>query len=157
MCQGESPGPWAFRRTGRILLFSGRHGVWQRCHPMASAEVIDLRRGARRAPYGYRLALHILLWCAAGHNPTTSAALFFCSRSRLYGTVQAYWDGALSLEHALTIMGEIIYFILYKSLTTLINPLISILCHIHLLIATQPISEQEYRKKNLLDILNALR
>jgi hypothetical protein len=31
------------------VVFSERHWVWQRCHPMASAEVIDLRRGARRA------------------------------------------------------------------------------------------------------------
>ena len=31
------------------VVFSERHWVWQRCHPMASAEVIDLRRGTRLA------------------------------------------------------------------------------------------------------------
>jgi hypothetical protein len=64
------------------------------------AEQAQMLAALRRAPYGYGLALHILLCCAAGHNPTTSAALFFCSRSRLYGSVQAYWEGTLSLEHA---------------------------------------------------------
>jgi hypothetical protein len=29
----------------------------------------------RRARYGYLLALHILLLCAAGHKPTTMGAL----------------------------------------------------------------------------------
>jgi signal transduction histidine kinase len=30
------------------VIFSGRHWFWRRCFPKASAEVIDLRRGARR-------------------------------------------------------------------------------------------------------------
>jgi signal transduction histidine kinase len=34
------------------VVFSERHWVWQRCHPMASAEVIDLRRGTRFAADG---------------------------------------------------------------------------------------------------------
>ena len=53
----------------------------------------------RRARYGYLLALHILLWCAAGHSPTDIAAALFCSRSRVYRTVHAYQEGPLGLEH----------------------------------------------------------
>jgi hypothetical protein len=43
----------------------------------------------RRARYGYLLALHIVLWCAAGHSPTDIAAVLFCSRSSVYRTVRA--------------------------------------------------------------------
>ena len=32
----------------------------------------------RRARYGYLLALHILLLCARGRNPTAIAAVLFC-------------------------------------------------------------------------------
>jgi transposase len=53
----------------------------------------------RRARYGYLLALHILLLCATGRQPTTIAAVLFCSRSSVYRTVQAYRAGTLSLEH----------------------------------------------------------
>jgi len=35
----------------------------------------------RRARYGYLLALHLLLLCAAGRSPTEIAAVLFCSRS----------------------------------------------------------------------------
>jgi hypothetical protein len=44
----------------------------------------------RRARYGYLLALHILLLCAAKRTPTDIAAVLFCSRSSVYRTVQAY-------------------------------------------------------------------
>jgi transposase len=54
----------------------------------------------RRARYGYLLALHIVLWCAAGRPPTAIAAVLFCSRSSVYRTVRAYRAGALGLEHA---------------------------------------------------------
>ena len=47
----------------------------------------------RRARYGYLLALHILLLCAAGRNPTEIAAALFCSRSSVYRTVRAYQAG----------------------------------------------------------------
>jgi putative transposase len=50
------------------------------------------------ARYGYLLALHILLWCAAGHTPTESAAVLFCSRSSVYRTARAYRAGALGWE-----------------------------------------------------------
>jgi putative transposase len=53
----------------------------------------------RRARYGYLLALHIVLLCAAGRRPTTIAAVLFCSRSSVYRTVHAYRTGALSWEH----------------------------------------------------------
>jgi len=45
------------------------------------------------------LALHILLLCAAGRNPTDIAAVLFCSRSSVYRTVRAYRRGALGWEH----------------------------------------------------------
>jgi hypothetical protein len=51
----------------------------------------------RRARYGYLLALHVLLWCAAGRTPTEIAACLFCSRSSVYRTVRAYHAGTLGL------------------------------------------------------------
>jgi putative transposase len=54
----------------------------------------------RRACYGYLLALHIFLLCAAGRPPTAIAAVLCCSRSSVYRTVRAYRAGALGLEHA---------------------------------------------------------
>jgi transposase len=53
----------------------------------------------RRARYGYLLALHILLLCAAGRSPTDIAAILFCSRSSVYRTVRAYQTGTLDLEY----------------------------------------------------------
>jgi transposase len=49
----------------------------------------------RRSRYGYLLALHILLLCAAGHKPTAIAAFLFCSRSSVYRTVRRYRAGTL--------------------------------------------------------------
>jgi transposase len=50
----------------------------------------------RRARYGYLLALHILLLCAAQRSPTEIAAVLFCSRSTVYRVARAYragqWD-----------------------------------------------------------------
>jgi putative transposase len=53
----------------------------------------------RRARYGYLLALHILLLCAAGRTPTAIADVLFCSRSSVYRTVRAYRAGTLGLEY----------------------------------------------------------
>jgi hypothetical protein len=53
----------------------------------------------RRARYGYLLALHLLLLCAAGRAPTDIAVVLFCSRSRVYRTVCAYRQGTLGWEH----------------------------------------------------------
>jgi transposase len=44
----------------------------------------------RRARYGYLLALHVLLLCAAGRPPTDIAAFLFCSRSSVYRIVRLY-------------------------------------------------------------------
>jgi len=44
----------------------------------------------RRARYGYVLALHVLLLCAAGRTPTEIATVLFCSRSSVYRIVTAY-------------------------------------------------------------------
>jgi transposase len=52
----------------------------------------------RRARYSYLLALHILLLCAVGRNPTEIAAVLFCSRSSVYRAVRAYRAGTLGLE-----------------------------------------------------------
>jgi putative transposase len=53
----------------------------------------------RRARYGYLLALHTFLVCAAGRSPTAIAAVLFCSRSSVYRTVPAYQTGTLDLEY----------------------------------------------------------
>jgi putative transposase len=53
----------------------------------------------RRARYGYLLALHVVLLCAAGHHPTEIAAFLFCSRSSIYRLVRAYRNGTLGLRH----------------------------------------------------------
>ena len=58
-----------------------------------------MRAALRRARYGYVLALHIVLLCALGRNPTEIAAVRFCSRSSVYRTVRAYREGTLGLEH----------------------------------------------------------
>ena len=49
----------------------------------------------RRARYGYLLALHVLLLCAAGRTPTEIATFLFCSRSSVYRIVNAYNAHAL--------------------------------------------------------------
>lgn len=43
----------------------------------------------RRARYGYLLAVHVLLLCAAGKSPTEIADFLFCSRSSVYRTIAA--------------------------------------------------------------------
>jgi transposase len=62
-------------------------------------EQAEMLAALRRARYGYLLALHILLLCAAGHSPTAIAEVLFCSRSSVYRTVRAYREGTLGLEH----------------------------------------------------------
>jgi putative transposase len=62
-------------------------------------EQAEMLAALRRARYGYLLALHILLLCAAGRTPTDIAAVLFCSRSSVYRTVRAYRKGALGWEH----------------------------------------------------------
>jgi transposase len=62
-------------------------------------EQAEMRAALRRARYGYLLALHILLLCAAGRTPTDIAHFLFCSRSSVYRTVRAYRAGTLGLDH----------------------------------------------------------
>jgi putative transposase len=62
-------------------------------------EQAQMLAALRRARYGYRLALHILLLCAAGRHPTEIAVVLFCSRSSVYRTVRAYREGSLGLAH----------------------------------------------------------
>jgi transposase len=52
----------------------------------------------RAARYGYLLALHVLLLCAAGHTPTEIAAFLFCSRSSVYRIVSAYRTNSLGFH-----------------------------------------------------------
>jgi putative transposase len=65
---------------------------------LSPEEHAPLLAALRRVPYGYLLALHHLLLCAAMRNSTAIAAVLFCSRSRMYRTVRAYRTGALKLE-----------------------------------------------------------
>ena len=60
------------------------------------AEQAHILTELRRARYGYLLALHILLLCAAQRSPTEIAAVLFCSRSTVYRVVKAYRAGQLA-------------------------------------------------------------
>jgi transposase len=60
--------------------------------PVEQAQMLAALRQAR---YGYLLALHVLLLCAAGRTPTEIAAVLFCSRSSVYRVVSAYRAGSL--------------------------------------------------------------
>jgi hypothetical protein len=66
---------------------------------LSPAEQRQILAALRRARYGYLLALHILLLCAAGRAPTDIAVVLFCSRSSVYRTVRAYRQGTLGWEH----------------------------------------------------------
>jgi putative transposase len=68
------------------------------CVEIPQEEQAQMLAALRRARYGYLLALHILLLCAAGRTPTEIAAVLFCSRSSVYRTVRAYQAGTLGLE-----------------------------------------------------------
>lgn len=57
------------------------------------AEQARMLAELRRARYGYWLAVHLLLLCAAGRTPTEIAAVLFCSRSTIYRVVRAYRAG----------------------------------------------------------------
>jgi transposase len=70
--------------------------------PRATIVDIPAAEQARRlaelrcARYGYLLALHLLLLCAAGRTPREIAAVLFCSRSSVYRVVRAYRAGTLT-------------------------------------------------------------
>jgi transposase len=60
--------------------------------PMEQARLLA---EVRRARYGYLLAVHILLLCAAQRSPSEIATVLFCSRSTVYRVVKAYRAGDL--------------------------------------------------------------
>lgn len=62
---------------------------------IAPAEQAHIRAEGRRARYGYVLALHLILLCAAQRSPTEIAAVLFCSRSTVYRVVKADRAGQL--------------------------------------------------------------
>jgi hypothetical protein len=66
---------------------------------MPTEEQAEMLAALRRARYGYLLALHILVLCAAGRTPTDIAAVLCCSRSSVYRTVRAYQKGTLGWGH----------------------------------------------------------
>ena len=63
-------------------------------------EQARMRAELRRARYGYLLALHLLLLCAAGRTPSEVASVLFCSRSSGYRIVRAYRAGTLTFGEA---------------------------------------------------------
>jgi putative transposase len=65
---------------------------------MPPEEQAQMRTILRRTRYGYLLAFHVLLLCAAGRNPTEIAAFLFCSRSSVYRIVRAYRAGSLGIR-----------------------------------------------------------
>jgi hypothetical protein len=67
---------------------------------ISPAEQVRMRVELRRARYGYLLALHLLLLCAAGRTPSEVANVLFCSRSSMYWIVRAYRAGTLTFEEA---------------------------------------------------------
>jgi transposase len=60
------------------------------------AEQAHILAAVRRARYGYLLALHIVLLCAAQRSPSEMARVLFCSRSTVYRVVKAYRAGRLA-------------------------------------------------------------
>src|SRR5262245_9286366 len=62
---------------------------------MSAPEQAHMLATLRRARYGFLLALHVLLLCAAGHTPTDIATFLFCSRSSVYRIVRLYRAGHL--------------------------------------------------------------
>jgi hypothetical protein len=55
-----------------------------------AAEQEALLRELRQARYGHLLAIHNLLLCDAGKNPTEIADFLFCSRSSVYRSIKVY-------------------------------------------------------------------
>jgi transposase len=85
------------------ISFVAKHSIYQGVCPVPGSTIIDLSCfeqeqmlfELRRARFGYWLALHIILLCAAGYTPTQIAAALFCSRSSVYRAVRAYRAGSL--------------------------------------------------------------
>jgi transposase len=85
------------------ISFVAKHSIYQGVRTVPGSTLIDLSCSEqeqllfelRRARFGYWLALHIVLLCAAGYTPTQIAAVLFCSRSSVYRAVRAYRAGSL--------------------------------------------------------------
>jgi transposase len=60
---------------------------------IAPEEQARILAAIRRRRYGYELAWHIVLLCAAHRSPTEISAVLFCSRSTVYRVVKAYRAG----------------------------------------------------------------
>ena len=67
---------------------------------ISPTEQARMRAELRRARYGYLLALHLLLLCAAGRTPSEVASVLFCSRSSVYRIARAYRAGTLTFDEA---------------------------------------------------------
>jgi transposase len=86
------------------ISFVTKHSIYQGVRPVPASTIIDLSGSEqepllfelRRARYGYWLALHLILLCAARYTPTQIAAVLFCSRSSVYRAVNAYRAGSLA-------------------------------------------------------------
>jgi transposase len=63
---------------------------------IAPEEQARILAAIRRRRYGYELAWHIVLLCAAHRSPTEISAVLFCSRSTVYRVVQAYRAGQVA-------------------------------------------------------------
>jgi hypothetical protein len=69
------------------------------CVEMSAEAQAHMLAALRRARYGDLLALHVVVWCAAGRTPTDIAAVLCCSRSSVYRTVRASRQGSLGWQH----------------------------------------------------------
>src|SRR5919108_2448853 len=69
------------------------------CVALSPAEHRQIRAALRRARYGYLLARHLLVVCAAGCAPTDIAVVLFCARSSVDRPVRAYRQGTLGWAH----------------------------------------------------------
>ena len=67
---------------------------------MSPQEQAHMLATLRRTRYGFLLALHVLLLCAAGHTPTDIATFLFCSRSSVYRIIRLYRAGPRRLAVA---------------------------------------------------------
>ena len=83
--------------------FLNHHVSWSLTVPnttlldIPQAEQEQMLAALRQARYGYLLALHVLLLCAAGRTPTEIATVLFCSRSSVYRIVRLYHAEQLGL------------------------------------------------------------
>jgi len=86
------------------ISFVAKHSIYQGVRPVPGSTIIDrscseqeqLLFELRRARFGYWLALHLILLCAAGYTPTQIAAVLFGSRSSVYRAVNAYRTGSVA-------------------------------------------------------------